>query len=289
MEFKLLVLGSQGSGKSSYIKRCTENSYNEDYQPTNELKESNITSELDNISYNIQISEKPNSEPFENFFKDYDGFIIFSDLKTKENALELKEKIGRKYSVFFIESKCDLLEEKKYEKEKDKVKNFTEENDFNGGFLVSSKTGKNINESFQFIVKELIDRVRQKKEAEEIKIDNEKDIINIYTYKNEGNQCDELYQCKVNINELKEDYDILESIIDARNFVELVNMKKEINDLKINFYLKKVVIQISILFFDLLGDKEELTFELVHKDLNPEDLPKILIEKLIEEKELNNN
>ena len=137
-------------------------------------------------------------------------------------------------------------------------------------------------------MKELIDRVKQKKEAEEIKINNEKDIINIYTYKNEGNQSDDLYQCKVNINELKEDYDILEPIIDARNFVKLVNMKKEINDLKINFYLKKVVIQISVLFFDLYGGKEELTFELVHKDLNPEDLPIKLLEKLIEEKELNN-
>ena len=281
----ILVLGDNATGKTCYINKCTKNTYNDDYKPTNELELSNSTFEKDGISYNIQISEKPESKPFEDFSKYYDGFIFFSDIKTREDTLKIKEKIEENIPIFYIESKCDLLEEAEYEKRKEEIKNFTEKNEFNGGFLVSSMNGKNINESFKFIVFEIIKRVKEKiknlEAVKEIKIINEKDMIKIYTYKNEGDKKNNLYECKIDIKQLKEEYDFLEPLIDAYDFVEIVENLKVQNRVKINLYFKKIVIQIGILIYSIYGDKEEVTFDLIHEDLNPEELSKKLIEKLV--------
>ena len=44
--------------------------------------------------------------------------------------------------------------------------------------------------------------------------------------------------------------------------------------------MKNVVIQIGILCFNLLGEKEDIYFELIHEDLEDEDIFKYLIKEL---------
>ena len=62
-----------------------------------------------------------------------------------------------------MESKRDLInDEKEKEKVEKQLKSFAVSNGFDGSFLVSSKTGENLNESLEFIVN--IIRKKQKEQ-----------------------------------------------------------------------------------------------------------------------------
>jgi hypothetical protein len=46
-----------------------------------------------------------------------------------------------------------------------------------------------------------------------------------------------------------------------------LNGLKKRNKIKINLYLKKVVVQVGIIYNSILGDEEEITFELISEDI----------------------
>lgn len=315
---KILILGSQNTGKTSFIKKWTTNNFCDSYLPTNELELSKKVFENDGISYDINISEIPysfksNTEEFDKLLEDYIGIIIFFDInnnETVENTLKIKEEIEKiespnledgKILTFLIESKCDLLEDNQYEKEKEKIDKFIEKYKFNGGFLVSSKNGKNINESFEFIILEIIKKMKKEKDEDSISLeskdnieikdifglDKDDNIITLSLILDEGDSDKVEYECEIDLKKLKEEYYIFEFVKNAEEFVDIFYLLKDRNKVKINLYLKKIVIQVAALFYSIYGDEEEITFELIYQDLNPEDLPKKLLNILCEEVELN--
>ena len=315
---KILILGSQNTGKTSFIKKLTTNNFCDSYLPTNELELSKKVFENDGISYDINISEIPysfknNKEEFDKLLKDYIGIIIFFDInnnETVENTLKIKEEIEKiespnledgKILTFLIESKCDLLNDDQYEKEKEKIDKFIEKYKFNGGFLVSSKNGKNINESFEFIILEIIKKMKKEKDEDSISLeskdnieikdifglDKDDNIITLSLILDEGDGGEVEYECEIDLTKLKEEYYIFEFVKNAEEFVDIFYLLKDRNKVKINLYLKKIVIQVAALFYSIYGDEEEITFELIYQDLNPEDLPKKLLNILCEEVELN--
>ena len=315
---KILILGSQNTGKTSFIKKWTTNNFCDSYLPTNELELSKKVFENDGISYDINISEIPysfksNTEEFDKLLEDYIGIIIFFDInnnETVENTLKIKEEIEKiespnledgKILTFLIESKCDLLDDNQYEKEKEKIDKFIEKYKFNGGFLVSSKNGKNINESFEFIILEIIKKMKKEKGEDSISLeskdnieikdifglDEDDNIITLSLILDEGDGGEVEYECEIDLTKLKEEYYIFEFVKNAEEFVDIFYLLKDRNKVKINLYLKKIVIQVAALFYSIYGDEEEITFELIYQDLNPEDLPKKLLNILCEEVELN--
>ena len=72
-----------------------------------------------------------------------------------------------------VESKVDLLQVDEQDKI-DELKQFSDENGFNGCFRTSAKTGKNISESMEFLVKEIIKKLEEyySKERESTKDKN---------------------------------------------------------------------------------------------------------------------
>ena len=310
---KILILGSQNTGKTSFIKKWTTNNFCDSYLPTNELELSKKVFENDGISYDINISEIPysfksNTEEFDKLLEDYIGIIIFFDInnnETVENTLKIKEEIEKiespnledgKILTFLIESKCDLLDDNQYEKEKEKIDKFIEKYKFNGGFLVSSKNGKNINESFEFIILEIIKKMKKEKDEDSISLeskdnieikdifglDKDDNIITLSLILDEGDSDKVEYEFEIDLKKLKEEYYIFEFVKNAEEFVDIFYLLKDRNKVKINLYLKKIVIQVAALFYSIYGDEEEITFELIYQDLNPEDLPKKLLNILCE-------
>ena len=63
---------------------------------------------------------------------------------------------------------------------------------------------------------------------------------------------------------------------------------KERNKIKINLYLKKVVVQVGFIFTSILGEEEEITFELISEDFKKKDLIEYLTKLLYKIKHKNN-
>ena len=58
------------------------------------------------------------------------------------------------------------------------------------------------------------------------------------------------YSFEINIKKIKKKYTILKPIKDVKDFIDILKELKHENKVKINLYLKKIIIQISNLFFN---------------------------------------
>ena len=88
---------------------------------------------------------------------------------------------GGKLPCILVESKIDLLENSKDGEES--LAQFAKDNDFCGWFRTSAKTGQNVSESINFLIKLIIQRMKDMKEKN-ISLDNTRDTIIL---KNESN------------------------------------------------------------------------------------------------------
>ena len=64
---------------------------------------------------------------------------------------------GGRIPCVLVENKIDLLEESIEEED---LKQFANDSDFTGCFFTSAKTGKNIFESMEFLIKEIIKKIK---------------------------------------------------------------------------------------------------------------------------------
>lgn len=62
--------------------------------------------------------------------------------------------------AILVENKVDVLPEEEQENDEE-LKQFSEENGFNGYFRTSAKTGLNITESMEFLIKEVIKKLEE--------------------------------------------------------------------------------------------------------------------------------
>jgi len=173
IDLKIVVLGSSGLGKTSYIKRWTKNIFS--YASCSSLESEFEYKVIENkgksyriILWNI-LSKYYSNLIIKTFIKNTHGCIIFSntnDIQTKENALYLKKNIDELNNIsdkqipcILIESKCDLLENKDIIEHEKEIKELVEKNKFIRSFLISSKNMININESMDFLINEIIKKM----------------------------------------------------------------------------------------------------------------------------------
>ena len=315
-EFKIIINGNSGTGKTSYSNRWIKNSYSVNYEPTlfGDFATKNI--EIDNVKYKIQLFDLPGEDNEANFTKIFvknaQGCIILSDTKNIKNSeniknfrLKVKENSkfmdGGEIPCILVENQSDKLkEDSEYLKYESQLKKLGEENDFDGTFLVSARNGKNINESMEFLIKQIIKRkeiyekkqndnkiIEKKNNEENIDISNKIKLNKIDdNLLNLSLSIDEIeYKHNINIDELKEEYNILKSIKNAEDFIDIISILLKKKKVKINLIIKKIIIQISILFTSLTGDEVKILFDLTPENIDNKKLNKYLIETLIEKDE----
>ena len=107
--------------------------------------------------------------------------------------------------------------------------------------------------------------------------------ILITSKKLEDNKINEQIK-EIDLDDLKKKYKILRPIKDAKKFIEILKSVRKKNKLKQKFYCKKLIIQIGIIFHNLLGEEEEITFELACGDITKEELTKKIINEIMKEK-----
>ena len=242
-----------------------------------------------------------------------------SNIETRKNLLIKKSildevakfKDGEKIPSILIENKSDLLEDDIIKTREEEIKKFAEDNGFDGGFLVSSKNAENINESMDFLISLIIKRIEKAKEmgivlessqseeenileldGEEVEIEIKKSKENLISIKIDKNEENEkryhsyfnpkgYYYYENSLDNLKNDYEILSSIENVDEFKDIFKKLEKSKRVKINYYLKKVVIQIGVLVTNLEGEDEEITFELIYNK-NEEKLNESLVKEIIE-------
>ena len=79
----------------------------------------------------------------------------------KKNVDELENFVdGKKIPSVLVENKVDLLDEKERE-DTEGLKGFAYDNEYDGYFRTSAKTGYNIEESMKFLIGNIIDRMAE--------------------------------------------------------------------------------------------------------------------------------
>ena len=210
-ELKIMIIGSSGAGKTSFVQRWTKGKFSEDYKATIISDFGAKTYYYNENYYRIQLwdigGQDKSATMARIFAKDSHGCIVVTDLSINETPSAIfnwKETISEeskfiddeKIPFVLIGNKIDLIEN---EDDKANVDNRTKTICKNYGFLnyflTSAKEGININESMKFLIEYIIERMDKFSEENQIEFgQRRKDSVklrkdNHFIRKKKNNTC----------------------------------------------------------------------------------------------------
>ena len=175
---QLLVVGNSAVGKSSILRRFTQDKFNPNYFATVGIDFFTKDVILDDKVIHIKIWDTAGQERYKSltqgFFRNAQGIIIvyditnqtsFDDLKywiqSIENNINLQNKI---IPAIIIGNKIDILE-----REVDNItaENFAKEKKYKY-FEVSAKSGQGVDEAIKYLIKKVIEVIDKENKDENI-------------------------------------------------------------------------------------------------------------------------
>ena len=163
LRFKIMVIGESKVGKTSVIKKYTQNKFGGVYLTTVGVDFQDKIINIDDKKIRLQIWDTAGQERFRNLTKNYfnssNGFLLIYDITDKDSlehlnfwSAQIQLNAPEKSKCVLVGNKCDLesarvvsYEEGKMYAEKNKIKFFE----------TSAKDGTNINEVFEYIANEI--------------------------------------------------------------------------------------------------------------------------------------
>ena len=174
-DLKILVIGTSGTGKTSFVQRWTKGQFNDYHKPTIVSEFGFKIYEYKEKKYRIQlwdISGQDKSPSMAKIFaRDSHGCLVLSDStkpETFQDSLDWKNVMnnesvfvdGEKLPFVLVQNKIDLIEEKKdLDEIENKTKELAEQNDFIKYFLTSVKENVNVEETMNYLIRNIIDRL----------------------------------------------------------------------------------------------------------------------------------
>ena len=174
-ELKIMIIGSSGGGKTSFVQRWTKGEFSEDYKATIISDFGFKIFNYKDTLYRIQLwdigGQDKSSSMAKIFARDSHGCIVVTDISINETPAEIlkwKEIISdesafienEKIPFLLIGNKIDLIED---DEDKKKIEEKTKEMSKNFGFLkyflTSAKEGINVDESMKFLLEYIIERM----------------------------------------------------------------------------------------------------------------------------------
>lgn len=170
-EYKVIVLGDFGVGKSSLIYRYLNNKFKKDLEEGSIKSENNL--KIIQIDENIRIKmniwdtagQEKTGKIFKKYYIDTYGALIVFDLTNKESFDNLKKWINElktnspKDIVYcFAANKSDLTNERKITYEE--IKEFLQDNLY---YEVSSKNGINVSLAFEQLAYNIVEKQNEEK------------------------------------------------------------------------------------------------------------------------------
>ena len=176
-DLKILVIGSSGTGKTSFVQRWTKGNFNDYHKPTIVSEFGFKIYEYKENKYRIQLwdigGQDKSPSMAKIFARDSHGCLVLSDCTKPEffkDTLEWKN-VMNKESIFvdggklpfvLVQNKIDLIEEKKdLDEIEKKTKDLAEQNEFIKCFLTSVKENVNVEETMNYLIGNIIDRLEE--------------------------------------------------------------------------------------------------------------------------------
>ena len=173
-ELKIIVVGNSGTGKTSFVNKWIKDTFDENYKATIVSEFSYKIYDYKEKSYKIQLWDLAGMDQniciTKIFSKDSHGCIVVSDItdeKTLNECIRWKNSVdettkfldGSNIPAILIRNKVDLLENQDNNDDDEQMKQFCQEHSFLRCFKTSAKTGTNIEESMNFLISTIIDKM----------------------------------------------------------------------------------------------------------------------------------
>ena len=181
--YKILLLGDTQVGKSSFLMRYIDNTFQESYLSTVGLdfKVKNVQLD-DGNTYRVQIWDTAGQDRFHaitrNYFKNAHGIILIYDVTLIESfqnvknwIKQIKEEVTDKVSIILVGNKIDMENQRVVSKEEGEKMAASYGLKF---FECSAKTGENVEEIFKDIVTKTVENFSKVDEKEATKLKNKK-------------------------------------------------------------------------------------------------------------------
>ena len=171
--FKILVIGKSGAGKTSYVNKWLKNRFVENYKATIVSEYSSKVYKYDGKLYKIILWDIAGADHYasvtKTFSKDAQGCITMADAMESisleetikwKNALDDSETFVDKGKIpnILIQNKVDLLPQNEID-DMTQLKEFSNKNGFDAYFKTSAKTGYNIKESMDKFIEIIVKRI----------------------------------------------------------------------------------------------------------------------------------
>ena len=188
-DIKIVILGSSGTGKTSFCNLWVYNTFSEEYKATVMSEFSFKMYNYKGNYYKVQIwdlaGQDKNIYTSKVFTKGSHGCLILYDSQDKnsfENTIKWKKSIddnttlidGSPLPIVLVQNKIDLVEPDKIENDQEELKKFVDENGFLTYTRTSCKNNQNVNETMDILLGNVIDRLEEYHKKENIPIDNDK-------------------------------------------------------------------------------------------------------------------
>ena len=173
-----MIIGSSGTGKTSFVQRWTKGEFSDEYKPTIINEFGFKIYESHDILFRVQLwdigGQDKSASMAKIFARDSHGCLVFTDINSNESSDEIIKwkQIIDDESAFIddgsipfilIINKIDLIEndEEKFNKINEEFKHISEKYGFLKYFLTSGKKNINVNESMTFLLENVIDRLQK--------------------------------------------------------------------------------------------------------------------------------
>ena len=176
-DLKILVIGTSGTGKTSFVQRWTKGQFNEYHKPTIVSEFGFKIFEYKGKKYRVQLwdigGQDKSPSMAKIFARDSHGCLVVSDCskpETFKDTLDWKNVMsnestfvdGKKLPFVLIQNKVDLIEEKeKLDEIEAQTKELAENNEFEKYFMTSVKDNINIEETMNYFIEYIVERLEE--------------------------------------------------------------------------------------------------------------------------------
>ena len=204
-ELKIIVVGNSGTGKTSFVNKWINNTFDENYKATIVSEFSYKIFDYKDKSYKIQLWDLAGMDQniciTKIFSKDSHGCIVLSDINDKstlDKSINWKNTVdetarfldGTNIPSILIRNKIDLLENEDNNDDEEQMKEFCEKNKFLRCFKTSAKTGTNIEEAMNFLISNIIDRMDKIAQSGSNPFEKQRESLVLQKSKNSDNNKD---------------------------------------------------------------------------------------------------